>query len=71
MKRANGLLRHDIIKAKDNDIISIGQQVIQLITTRIFHSQASNSNSASKARQNQTKQSENVLSILKKKREFN
>jgi len=25
--RAHGLLKHDITKAKDNDIISIGQQV--------------------------------------------
>ena len=34
--RAHGLLKHDITKAKDNDIISIGLQVKQLITAGVF-----------------------------------
>jgi len=34
--RAHGLLRHDITKEKDIDIISIGLQVKHLITTGVF-----------------------------------
>ena len=34
--RAHDLLRHDITKPKDNDIISIGLQVKQLNTVGVF-----------------------------------
>jgi len=43
--RAHGLSKHDITKAKDNDIISIGQQVNR------WFSPSQASYSASKARQ--------------------